>query len=407
MTQLEECKYTIKCELDKDFVMSKKSEVISTFRNKNVKGFRPGKAPDDVIRLTFAKEIDEQLKGKLAYEAFMISMLEKKLQPVSEPSFNSIDLGRDKFVCEFTVFTMPDFELQKYKGFDITKAHGLKTVESLSAELMESLRKQTGETVPFTSDDFVQDGDSVIVNYEGFIDNQPIENLKADGDLMTVGKAGFFDENLLGMKIGENREFFVNVPEGSGSEFSGKSIKFKADLVMGSKTNPAPLDDALAQKLGLASLNDLIDQANMTASLRVKEIEDQYYYDQVGKMLITDNPISIPSWIIGEQLKSHLHQNNIDMSKLTDAQKSEYSELVEKNIKLSLILSKIKENEPDAQLTDEEVVKLVRGKIEQVSSKPDEVLQSLSKDNKIAILAARVRDEYVLQFVKNNSNILE
>lgn len=405
--EVEQCKYNIKYETGREEISSKKDDIVAHFRNQKIPGFRQGKATDDVVRLHFAKEINEQLKKSLAYDAVMNSMTEKKLQPIGEPSFTSVELENNKFSCEFTIFTLPSFELQDYKNFEITKAHGLKTVDALAAEMVEELRNKFGETVPFTDKDFVQNKDSIILNYEGSIDGKVIDALKVDGELMTVGKAGFFDDNLLGMKTGETREFDITIPADSGSEFAGKIVHFKTELVMGSKTSPMPIDDELAKKIGLNTVDELMNNVNMTASLRVKELEDQFYYDQIGKKLVDINKFTIPSWIIGEQLKSHAQQSNINFETMSDKEKSEYADIIEKNIKLTLILSKVRDNEPDAQLTDEEAIKLIKDKMSKVTDNPDTVLNNLAQNNQLAFLIARVRDEYVFDFIKNNSKILE
>jgi FKBP-type peptidyl-prolyl cis-trans isomerase (trigger factor) len=92
---------------------------------------------------------------------------------------------------------------------------------------------------------------------------------------------------------------------------------------------------------------------------------------------------------------------------IPDSQKEKYLEAADNSIKLSLILNKIRDNEPDAQLTDEEVFKAAKENITKFSNEPDKVLEDVVKNGHLPILLNRIRDEYTLSFIEKNCKIVE
>lgn len=410
LNETEFCKLDVHYEADPQSLTTKKSEVINKFKDYPMSGFRQGKATIDAIKVRYRKEIEEAVKQELAEDAFQNTLLEKNIKPFGRPTINSINLTDNRFYCNFTLYKQPDFVLAEYKGFDVPKAPQAITQEEFAQRILQDLRTRYGNTIPYQEDDFVQMGDSIIVNYNGSIDGQMVDSLSADGEIMTVGKTAIpeFDQNLLGIKVGEVREFVVNVPETSIiPTVAGKSVKFVASLLMGSKIEPAPLDDELAKKMGLETIQSLMDNISSTASVRLNEIDNGYMMDQIARRLIANHTFQIPQWISTAEAKMNVANNKQSWDDMTDEQKQLCITQAENGIKLSLVLDKIRESEPEAQMTDEEVFKSVRENVVKVSPNPEEVLTELLKNGHIAILMGRVKDEYVLDFIKKTCNIIQ
>lgn len=419
--EVEFCKLKVQYEADNDLVGSKREEVISKFRSQKVPGFRPGHATTDAIKQHFRKEINELLKQELAEDAVHSVIAEKNIKPFGRPIFSSVSLedsylinisgqsALPKFKCEFMLHTQPEFELKEYKNFDLPKPAGILSAEDLSQRMLQDLRTKYGNTVPYAGEDFVQMGDTVIVDIETSSDGAAIPELTGQGEILNVGRITIpgFSESILGMKPEETREFDLNMGEAFREEFANKSLHFKVRLSMGSKMEPAALNDELATKIGAENFDKLMENVRSTASSRVKELESNQLIDQISKRLIENHDFSIPQWISLAEAQINARNAGQDWDTIPDEEKTKYIDVSEKSIKLSLILQKIRENEPDAQLTDEETFNLARQNLAKYSPEPDKVMGEIYKNGHLPVLFARIKDEHTLGFIERNSKIIE
>src|ERR1700722_7473023 len=246
--EIEPCKLSIHYVAGPEEILNKRGTVIEAFKKAPVPGFRPGKATVDAIRMHYKDQIDESLKRALAEDAYHNTLFEKKLRPHGAPRFNSALLADGKFTCDFELFIKPEFELAPYKDLEIPKQAEPHTGDEVAELMLQDLRVRFGDVSPYGENDFVQAGDNIIIDYEGFLDGQKVDAISTTGDMLTVGKSALpdFDNNLLGMTVGETREFDIVVPPNGLPSMAGKLVHLKATLSMGSKTAPCPLDDTLA-----------------------------------------------------------------------------------------------------------------------------------------------------------------
>lgn len=418
INEVENCKFDVECHLDPDQVSAKRVEVTNTFRKGNVPGFRPGKATFAAAQVHFKRKIDEATKEELARQAVETVIAEKNLKPLGQPTFKSIQLDHTVFKCNFTLSTVPNITLNQYKGFDLPKGHN-EGLEEVSARIMQEVRQQHGTTVPFGENDFVQEGDSVIVSYLGTITGEELPTLKKEGEIFIVGDSPLpaFNENLLGMKVGERREFLCTLPtENLQPHLAGKEVSLQVDLNMASKNAPAALDDELAQKVGLKTINELSERASAMASNHIERLQNKHLTTQVVKRLMENHQVEIPDWLtIYEAQLVARYNGGHDWDKLTDEVKSQFLATAQRNIILSLILDKVRENEPDAQMSDEEVFAAISSNISQykqmfpqmVGRSDQEVLDEVSKAGFLPALISSIKDDYAIGFIIKNSQLVE
>jgi len=409
MEEIEYCKVDVHYESDIETIISKRSEVVAKFKDVAVPGFRLGHASPEVLKIYFRKEIDEALQKELANDAVQNTIFEKGIKPFGYPQFKSIHLEGNKFNCDFTLHVQPAFELQQYKDFEIPKPAEKMNAVELAQKILQDLRVRYGETTPYGENDFVQIGDNVVINYNGTVDEQPVDRLTASGELVQVGKTPIpgFDDNLLGMKTGEERVFSLVMPAEVTDSLAGKNVTFNVKLILGSKVQPAPLDDSLAKKVGFESFEIMMNHASSTASNRVQETTRNQIMDQVSKRLITNHEFKIPHWISSAEAQMSAKNNGENWEVLSDVQKERYLEHADNSIKLSLVLAKIRDVEPEAQLSDEEVFKIAKENISKFSDKPEEVFEGMFKNGHLPILFNRIRDENTLGFIQKHCTIIE
>lgn len=421
VNEIEYCKIQVHYEADADTICSKKNEVVSKFKGKKVPGYRQDKVPLEAIKQHFRKEINEQLKQSLAEEAVYSTISEKNIKPFGRPMFSNVSLEISKlislngeqalptFSCEFELFTQPEFELKDYKAFDLPKIHSPMSIEELSQKMLQDLRTRHGETVPYGADDFVQMGDTVIVDFKTIMDGNIIDELTGEGQLLNIGRINIpeFSESLLGMKAEEVREFDINMPADYKPEYAGKTLRFEVKLSTGSKTNLAPLNDDLAAKIGIQNYGILMDNIHSTAAARIQELEKNYAMDQIVKRLIANHDFKVPAWIALSEAQINAKSSNQDWDKISDEEKDKLITMAENSIKLSLILQKIRENEPEAQLTDEEVFQIAKENLSKHSQEPEKIMSELFKNGQISVFFNRIKDENTINFIEKTSKFVE
>lgn len=407
----EPCRLTVQYVADAEEILNKRSEVISHFRKAPVPGFRPGKAPPDVINMHYHTQIEESLKRALAEDAYHNTLFEKKLKPHGAPRFNTMLLANGKFSCEFDLNTKPDFELAPFTDLEIPKPHDTVTAAEVTEKMLQELRVRFGDASPFVDTDFVQVGDNVIVDYEGFIDGVRNESICAEGEMLTVGNSQLkdFDNNLLGMSLGETREFNMIVPNDGLPSMAGKTINFKVTLNMGSKITPCPLNDELAKKFGKDSYDELRTFVHGAAMGQVHNRTKSLLNEAVATKLVNDNNFEVPNWLSVSEAKYLAHNAKLDWDNLPDIDKEKYIEVAKNNVKLSLILDRIREVTPGAQLSDQEVFEVVKQNLAntKVQASLDDVIKEMNRTGYLQILFSRIRDEYTLDFVVKSVKVIE
>lgn len=411
ITEIEACKLNVHCEANALEILDKKSEVLNAFKKAPVKGFRPGKATPQAIELQYRDQIEDATKRALMEESYHEAIFQHKLRPHGAPRFNAASMVAGRFSCDFEVHTKPDFELAPYQGMELPKPHMALNEAELAARMMQELRAKYGEVNPYTDQDFVQRGDNIIVDYEGTIDGVKIDTLCAAGEMLAVGSSQLasFDDNVLGMTLGETREFDLTVPKEGLPSLAGKTVHFKITLNMGSKTIPCALDDSLAQKLAKKDYEELRSFIHEVAAAKVANTFREMVNNAVAQKLVAANEFSVPGWMSLSEAQYLAHNAQLDWTTLADMDKESYLALAEKNVKLSLILDKVRENEPDAQLSDQETFEIIKQNLAQTKvEKPiDEIIANMSKSGYLQILFSRLKDEYALDFVVKQVKIVE
>jgi trigger factor len=420
ITEIEYCKIQVKYEAEPDIISKKRNEVIDKFKSRKVPGFRDGHATIAAIKQHYRKQIGEVLKQELTDEAVQNAMFEKNLKPLGRPTLSYANLDESllvgingesalpKFTCEFSMNVQPEFELGAYKDFEIPKPAASIPEEELSQRILQDLRVKNGHTTPYEQDDFVQMGDTVIIDYTGSIDGNQIEDLTKTGDMLNIGRINIpgFSESLLGMKPEDTREFDLNLPE-DHKDYPGKTIHMNVKLTMGSKTIPAALDDELAKQIGLENFDKLLEGVKSMATTRIKELETNQIMDQITNRLVENHQFRIPTWISMMEAEINVRNSGHEWKTIPDVEKEKFVDMAEKSIKLSLILQKVRDNEPDATLSDEETFSVAKQNISQFSQEPEKLLAEMVKNGHIYILLNRIRDQYALEFIQKTCKLLE
>ena len=223
-------------------------------KNKNkisVPGFRKGKAPRKMIEQLYGSQIFfEDAANEIIPDAYADAAKESGLDIVSQPkvSIEQLEAGKP-FIFAAEVAVRPEVELGEYKGVEVTKADA----EVTDADVEEELKKvqdQNSRTVS-VEDRAVKDGDMTVIDFEGFIDGEAFDGGKGENYPLTIGSHSFidtFEEQMIGMNIGEEKELNVTFPEDYHAEnLKGKPATFKVTVEEIKEKQLPELDDDFAQ----------------------------------------------------------------------------------------------------------------------------------------------------------------
>ena len=358
----------------------------------NIPGFRKGKAPRAVVEGMYGAEVFYQdAMDELAPKAFEFGLDESKLRMVGTPSIVDVNVTDDRTASyTFEVTLYPEVTLGQYKGLEAERKDESVSDEDVDNEL-NSVRKRNARMIDI-DDRAAEMGDTVDIDFDGYLDGERFDGGKAEGYSLELGSNSFvpgFEDQVVGMKIGEEKDIDITFPENYTPELAGKAVVFKIKL-NGITTPELPeLDDEFAKDV---SEFDTLDEYK--ASLRVdlekrkKDEAENDFRANILKQAVNNLQAEIPECMILEKVEQIIRdyasnfgmtdrsvplENLKEMMGLSD-------EVVENNIrpaaefqvKTDLLLDKIKDEEK-LEVTEEAFNEYLNKVAEDVKATADQL----------------------------------
>lgn len=306
--------YKLTVEVDAD-VFAKAYEQ-SYQKNKNrvqIQGFRKGKAPLALIEKVYGPEIFyEDAADIVINDTYSQAAEESGLDIVSRPEvdFDQIEKGKN-FIYTATVAVKPDVKLGSYKGIEVAKQVVEVTDAEVDAEI-DKLRDQNARSITI-EDQPVQDKDIIKLDYEGSVDGVPFEGGKAEDAELVIGSHTFidnFEEQLIGMNIGDEKEINVTFPEEYHAEnLKGKAAVFKCKINAITRKELPEADDEFAQEVSefdtLAEFKE--DMKKKLLESKQKET-DRIIEDEAIEKLIQSSEMDVPDGMVDNEAR-HLAED--------------------------------------------------------------------------------------------------
>ena len=219
-------------------------------KNISIPGFRKGKAPRAVVEGMYGSEVFYQdAMDDLAPKAFTFGMEDTGLQIVGAPSITDVNVTDERTVeYTFEVSLYPEVTLGQYKGLEAAKSAVEVGDSEVEAEI-EAARKRGARMVD-VDDREAQMGDTVNIDFDGFLNGERFDGGKAEGYALELGSNSFvpgFEEQIVGMKIGEEKDLDITFPENYVEDLAGKAVVFKVKLNGISVAELPELDDEFAK----------------------------------------------------------------------------------------------------------------------------------------------------------------
>ena len=312
-------------ETDKaEFEAAVQSAYLKNKSQINIPGFRKGKAPRQVVEGMYGAEVFYQdALDELAPKAYELGVTENELRVVGAPSITNVEVTDDRTASyTFSVDLYPVVTLGQYKGLEAVKPVVAISDEDVDKEL-ESVRKRNARQVS-VDDREARMGDTAKIDFDGFLNGERFDGGKAEGYSLELGSNSFvpgFEDQIVGMKVGEEKDINITFPEDYVENLAGKDVVFKVKLHDLTMAELPELDDEFAGDNGFDTLADY--RANIREELEKKASEkaESEFRSEVMRQAAENLTVTIPESMIADKTEEILRNyaanfgvNSRDMS---------------------------------------------------------------------------------------------
>lgn len=371
---VETNKYELEIEISaEDFEAAIEKAYLKARKNIAMPGFRKGKAPRKLIEKEYGEQVFFEDAVNLLYAPVVNGAVEESgLELVTRPEVEVTEISKENGVkLEATCITKPEVEVKDYKGIEVEKVVNPVTDEDINKQL-DALREKN-VTVETVDDRAAENGDDVVIDFEGFKDDVAFEGGKAEDFTLSLGSGQFipgFEDQIVGHNAGEDFDINVTFPEEyQVKELAGAPAVFKIKLKSISKKVMPELDDDMVKD---STEFDTVDEYKADVKKKLEEANEKHADSEVEAKIfdkvIENMTAEIPqvmfdnrvNEMIGE-LEQRLAPQGISLDlymqytgQTIDTVKKAYAEQAEKQVKLRLALEKIAKLE-NIEVTEDEL----------------------------------------------------
>lgn len=384
----------------------------------NLKGFRPGKVPVAHLKKTYGKAMMGEIVQEAVAEAGQKAVEERSLKPAMTPQIQMVSPvekvmeGGEDLVFTLGIDLMPDFTPADLTAISLVRP----IAEVHDDDVQESLKRLASQQRTFEpkgEDAAAVNGDQLMIDFIGKIDGVPFEGGTAENSQLVLGSGSFipgFEEQLLGAKAGDTRELNVAFPEGyPAANLAGKAATFTVTVKEVMRGVDAEVDDSLAMKLGLDSLDKLRDAARMQLEMEHQRASRAHLKRALLDALDNSHSFELPPQMveaefrqIWTQVEQDMKSGNMaeeDKAKSEDELKAEFRKIAERRVRLGLLLSEIGRIN-NIQVTQEELNRAVVAQARQYPGQEQRIYEIYRNNpDAVAQLRAPIFEDKVVDFL--------
>ena len=292
-----------------EFEKAINSAYLKAKKNIYIPGFRKGKAPRAIIEGMYGAEVFYQdAMDELAPEAFDLGVKEGELKVVGAPAISDVKVTDDKGVdYTFSADIYPTVTLGQYKGLEAERPVREITEQDITDEL-ESARKRNARKVS-ADDREAKLGDIANIDFDGYLNGERFDGGKSEGYDLELGSNSFvpgFEDQLVGMKVGEEKDINITFPQEYTPELAGKDVVFKVKLNSISYNELPELDDEFAGDNGFDTLDEYKADIRANIEKRFNEHADSAFRSEVVKKAIDNMTVTVPNSMIASKVEDIL-----------------------------------------------------------------------------------------------------
>ena len=384
-------------------------------------GFRPGKAPVAMIKARLGKQaIYDEATDQILQKRYADIMKKAEVAPIAQPTLNIDSVDNDNLKITILCPVKPEVELGEYKGLEVKKGRVTVAKKDIEAQV-ENYRHQFAELTTKENGE-VAKGDTVVMDFEGFIDGEAFEGGKAEGHNLVIGSGSFipgFEDQLVGKKAGEEVDVNVTFPaDYHAEELAGAPVVFKVKVNAVKVKELPELNDEFAQDTTefetLAELKaDLKAKAEEEAAAKAKSEER----NAVVEAVVANTEVEVPETMVNAQIDSSIMELNYSLQyqgfsieqllemtgKSMQELRDERKEDAEKSVKASLVVDAIAKAE-NVEVSEEEVEAEVAKMAEAYNMTLPQIKEAL-KSNDLEDIKGQLRIRKTIDFLVENAVI--
>ena len=370
----------------------------------NLKGFRPGKVPADVLKRQFGKAVYGEVLDQILKETSTKAIEEKKIRVAGQPKLDLKSYGEGKDLnYTLEIDELPSIKLKSIENIKFID-YEIKVTEKEIEKRIDDIAKNQNNFKDKNENETAKNGDLVAFDYDATIENKSFEGGQGKNTQIVLGKDLFikgFDKQLLGVKKNQVKEVAATLPENyPKKEFVNKKANFKCKILNVKKPETVKVDDQFAKNLGAKDLKDLKQLTNKQIEnqykMSLEELSKEKILNQLEKMhdvQLPDNLVQQELTIISQHLKKEDKEKN----------KKESEKIAKKRIKLGLILNELGEQN-NLKVDEQELRNEIQKQVHSMPGQQKQVLEYYQKNpSATTSLRGSIYEEKIINLIKQKS----
>ena len=395
----------LKVLIDKETMNSYMDEKYEEIKGTvNLKGFRPGKVPKEVLKRQFGKAVFGEVLDKVLKETSTKALEENKIKPAGQPKLDLKTYGEDKELeYVLSVTELPKVDVKSIESIKFDQ-YSVKIDNSETDKRIKEIAKNQPSFKEASPDTKAKEGDLVTLDYQATVDGKEFKGSEGKNTQLTLGKDLFlkgFDKQLIGVKKDDEKIVDAVLPENfPEKELVNKAAKFKCKILNVKNPEEVKIDDNFAKNLGAKDLNDLKTLISKQINDEYKNSLDQLSKNQILKELDKIKVDEIPENLIEEEVK--ILSQGMDEAE-AKKNKTKFTETAKTRIKTGLILNEFGEQNK-IQVSEQEIQAEVQKQLRMMPGQEKMVMDFYQKNpSAVASLRGTVYEDKILNLIKEKA----
>ena len=387
-----------------DSYMDEKYEEIKS--TVNLKGFRPGKVPRDVLKRQFGKAIFNEVLDKVLKDTSTKALEENKIKPAGQPKLDLKTYGEDKDLeYVLSVTELPKVNIKAISDIKFDQ-YSVKIEKSETDKRIKEIAKNQPNFKEAAIEEKANEGDLVILDYNATVDNKSFKGSEGKNTQLTLGKDLFlkgFDKQLIGVKKNDTKIVEAVLPENfPEKELANKKSKFTCKITSVKKPEEVKVNDDFAKNLGAKDLEDLKKLISNQINDEYKNSLDRLAKNQILKELEKFQVEEIPENLIEEEVKILSQGMSEDDAKKC---RKNFEDIAKKRIKTGLILNEFGEQN-QIKVNEQELQAEIQKQLRMMPGQEKMVMDFYQKNpSAVASLRGTVYEEKIINLIKEKAKV--
>jgi len=395
----------LKVLIDKETMNSYMDEKYEEIKGTvNLKGFRPGKVPKEVLKRQFGKAVFGEVLDKVLKDTSAKALEENKIKPAGQPKLDLKTYGEDKELeYVLSVTELPKVEVKSIEGIKYDQ-YSVKIDDSETDKRIKEIAKNQPSFKEVSAETKAKEGDLVTLDYQATVDGKEFKGSEGKNTQLTLGKDLFlkgFDKQLIGVKKNDEKMVDAVLPENfPEKELANKAAKFNCKILNVKNPEEVKIDDNFAKNLGAKDLKDLKTLISKQINDEYKNSLDQLSKNQILKEIEKIKVDEIPENLIEEEIK--ILSQGMDETE-AKKNKTKFTETAKTRIKTGLILNEFGEQNK-IQVSEQEIQAEVQKQLRMMPGQEKMVMDFYQKNpSAVASLRGTVYEEKILNLIKEKA----